>query len=154
MKQAHPAFQVIYEDNHLLIVNKANGVLVQGDSTGDTTLLDYGKEYIKEKYQKPGNVFLQAAHRLDRPVSGLVVLGRTSKGIARMGELFKKRKIQKVYWAVVKRRPREKQAKLEHWLSKNNEKNRVSAYDFPQEGAQRAELRYKVLGKLNDHYLL
>lgn len=154
MKQAHPAFQVIYEDNHLLIVNKANGVLVQGDSTGDPTLLDYGKEYIREKYDKPGNVFLKAAHRLDRPVSGLVVLGRTSKGIARMVELFKKRKIQKIYWAVVKRRPPEMQGKLVHWLWKNSEKNRVTAFDFARENTQRAELRYKVLGKLNDHYLL
>lgn len=98
-------FQVIYEDNHLLIVNKEPGVLVQGDRTGDVTLLDLLKEYVKEKYNKPGEVFLGLVHRLDRPVSGLVVFARTSKALERMNEIFRKRQVQKTYWAVVRRKP-------------------------------------------------
>lgn len=147
-------FQVLYEDNHLIIVNKANGVLTQGDRTGDNTLADYVKAYIKEKYEKPGNVFLGIPHRLDRPVSGLIILTRTSKALERMSEVFRKRKIQKTYWAIVKKKPKEKEAKLTHWLVKNQDKNIVKAYDYPHENAQKAELNYKTLGTLNDHWLL
>ncbi len=147
-------FQVIYEDNHLIVVNKPSGLLVQGDKTGDATLADYVKTYIKEKYDKPGAVFLGIVHRLDRPVSGLVILARTSKGLERMNKIFRERKIQKTYWAIVKRRPQEEQARLVHWLLKDHEKNKVTAYDQPVEGAQKAELKYRTLGKLNDHWLL
>ncbi len=147
-------FSVVYEDNHIIIVNKRTGILVQGDSTGDITLTDVVKDYIKKKYDKPGDVFLHPVHRLDRPVSGLVVFGRTSKGLERMNELFRRREVQKTYWAVVRRKPEQAEAKLTHYLIKDEARNTTAAYDFPQEGAQKAELYYKVLGKLNLHYLL
>ena len=147
-------FQVIYEDNHLLIVNKPAGLLVQGDCTGDNTLMDHAKAYIKEKYEKPGDVFLGLVHRLDRPVSGLVVLARTSKALTRMTKIFKDRSVNKTYWAVVKKRPPEKKGKLTHWLLKDEAKNTTQAFDYPQGDAKKAELQYKVLGHLNDHYLL
>ena len=148
------AFSVVYEDNHLLVVNKAAGILVQGDKTKDKTLTDYCREYIAKKYEKPGAVFLHPIHRLDLPVSGLVAFARTSKGLERMMELFRKRDIHKVYWALVKRRPKEEMGKLTHWLTKDEVKNFVTAHDQEVEGSQKAELNYKVLGHMNDHYLL
>lgn len=148
------AFIPLYEDNHLLIVDKAAGVLVQSDRTGDKPLLDLCKEYIKEKYDKPGAVFLGSVHRLDRPVSGAVIFARTSKSLERMNKLFKDRKVNKVYWAVVKQKPPKKSDKLVHWLIKDEKINKTTAYDTPDAGGQKAELRYEVLGKLNDHYLL
>ncbi len=148
------AFDPIYEDNHLLIVDKSNGVLVQGDKTGDKPLLDLCKEYVKKKYDKPGAVFLGSVHRLDRPVSGVVVFARTSKALERMNRLFKDRKINKVYWAIVKKKPPKPEDKLVHWLKKDEKINKTTAYDEQVEGSQKAELKYKVLGKLNDHFLL
>jgi 23S rRNA pseudouridine1911/1915/1917 synthase len=153
MKTNYP-FKVIYEDNHLLIVNKEAGVLSQGDKTGDESLVEYGKAFLKEKYDKQGNVFCGLVHRLDRPVSGLVILAKTSKGLERMNALFKHRKINKVYWAVVKRKPPKKEDKLVHYLIKDTQKNVVSAFDQPQEGAQRAELRYRYIGSVNHFHLL
>ncbi|BDD05760.1 RluA family pseudouridine synthase [Aureibacter tunicatorum] len=147
-------FKVVYEDNHLLVVDKESGVLVQGDKTGDKPLIDYCKDYIKEKYNKPGAVFLGCVHRLDRPVSGLVVFARTSKALERMNELFRKKDIHKVYWAVVKKKPPKKQDKLVHYLKKDSQKNVTTAYDKPEEGALKSVLEYKSLGKLNDHWLL
>ena len=145
---------ILYEDNHLLVVNKPGGLLVQGDSTGDETLLDIGKKYLKEKYNKPGNVFLGVVHRLDRPVSGVVLMAKTSKALERLNKQFRDRKIYKKYWAVVKRRPKKEKDKLVHWLVKNHEKNVVSSYKKPIDDGLKAELHYAVLGKLNDHYLL
>lgn len=147
-------FHVVYEDNHLIIVNKSSGVLVQGDSTGDTTLSDLVKDYIRDKYQKPGEAFLGTVHRIDRPVSGLVIFARTSKALERMNELFRRRDIQKTYWAVVKRRPAELKGKLTHWLIKDEARNVTTAYEQDVEDGQKSELTYQVLGKLNDHYLL
>ncbi len=147
-------FQVIYEDNHLIIVNKAAGILVQGDATGDVPLLELVKDYIKEKYEKPGDVFLGTVHRLDRPVSGLVVFARTSKGLERMNEIFRKREVQKTYWAVVRRHPPKKQDKLTNWLVKDEAKNVVTAHDMPVPNAQKAELYYRVVGEINKHFLL
>ncbi len=147
-------FDVIYEDNHLLIVDKAPGVLVQGDKTGDKPLLDHCKDYIKEKYEKPGAVFLGSVHRLDRPVSGAVIFARTSKGLERMNKLFKDRKVNKTYWAIVKNKPPKNEDKLVHWLVKDSKANKTAAYSDSESGGQKAELRYKVLGRLNDHYLL
>jgi 23S rRNA pseudouridine1911/1915/1917 synthase len=147
-------FTVVFEDNHIIIVNKRAGVLVQADSTRDRTLTDMVKDYIKDKYNKPGDVFLHPVHRIDRPVSGLVVFGRTSKGVERMTELFRKRDIQKTYWAVVRRKPPEKEGKLTHYLRKDERTNTTTAFDFPEEGSQKAELTYKLLGKINLHYLL
>jgi len=146
--------QVLYEDNHLLVVNKPGGLLVQGDATGDQTLLDIGKTYLKEKYNKPGKVFLGTVHRLDRPVSGAVVMARTSKALERMNKQFRERKVYKKYWAIVKRKPKKEKDKLSNWLIKNREKNLVTAYDQEVTGSQKAELHYKTLGKLNDHFLL
>ncbi len=148
------SFQVIYEDNHLLIVNKAPGILVQGDRTGDVTLLALMKDYVKETYNKPGEVFLGLVHRLDRPVSGLVVFARTSKALERMNEIFRKRLVQKTYWAVVRRKPPESVGKLVHWLVKDEQKNVVTTHEHEVPGSQRAELTYRVLGKINEHYLL
>lgn len=146
--------QPIYEDNHLLIVNKPAGVLVQGDHTKDKPLVDYCKDYLKEKYNKPGAVFLGVVHRIDRPVSGIVVFARTSKALERMNKLFKNRKVYKTYWAVVKRKPWPVQGKLVHWLKKDTDRNVTTAYDKLEEGASKAELEYKTLGKLNDHFLV
>ena len=148
-------YHIIFEDNHLLIVNKASGVLVQGDATGDIPLVEVLKDYIKEKYNKPGEVFLHPVHRIDRPVSGIVVFARTSKALERMNELFRKREIQKTYWAVVRRKPREATGKLVHWLIKDEKRNVVTAYDYqatPE--AQKAELTYRLVGEINKHFLL
>ena len=147
-------FHVVYEDNHLLIVSKAPGILVQGDRTGDVTLLALLKDYVKEKYNKPGEVFLGLVHRLDRPVSGLVVFARTSKALERMSEIFRNRQVQKTYWAVVRRKPPEPAGKLVHWLVKDEQKNMVTAHDHEVPNSQRAELTYRTLGKINEHYLL
>lgn len=147
-------YQIVFEDNHLLIVNKEPGVLVQGDSTGDASLVELLKDYLKEKYNKPGAVFLSPVHRLDRPVSGLVVFGRTSKALERMGEIFRKREVQKVYWAIVKNRPRQSHGRLVHYLLKDEAKNMTTAYDREVPGSQRAELTYRVLGEINKFYLL
>jgi 23S rRNA pseudouridine1911/1915/1917 synthase len=157
MQKKYP-FIVEYEDNHLIVVNKPSGLLVQGDQTHDKTLMDFVKEYLKEKYDKPGDVFLGCVHRIDRPVSGLVLFAKTSKALARMNEQFRSNKIFKTYWAIVKRKPREDTGKLVHYLVKNAEKNVSKAYDelpeYHGKSALRAELEYKNLGKLNDHYLL
>jgi 23S rRNA pseudouridine1911/1915/1917 synthase len=146
-------FDVLYEDNHLLVVNKAPGVLVQGDSTKDIPLAELGKQYLKEKYQKPGKVFLGVVHRLDRPVSGVVVLARTSKALERMNKIFRDRKVQKTYWAITKNKPRYFEGKLVNYLKKDPSKNVTSAYQDQVAGSQKAELYYRVLGKLNEHFL-
>lgn len=147
-------FQVVYEDNHLIIVNKEAGVLVQGDRTGDKTLTDYVKDYLKEKYDKPGKVFVGVIHRIDRPVSGLVAMARTSKGLERMNALMRRKEIYKTYWAIVKKKPQEMSGKLTHWLIKDSKINKTTAYDEAKDGAQKAELYYKVKGTLNDHWLI
>lgn len=153
MRREKP-YQVVYEDNHLLIVNKAAGVLVQGDATGDRSLIDFLKSYVKEKYNKPGEVFLNPVHRLDRPVSGLVVFARTSKALERMNTLFRKREIQKTYWAVVGKKPEAREGKLVHWLVKDERRNVVTAYDHETDQGQKAELSYRWLGEVNKFHLL
>jgi 23S rRNA pseudouridine1911/1915/1917 synthase len=147
-------FRVIYEDNHLVIVNKAAGTIVHGDKTGDKTLEDYVKEYIKEKYEKPGAVYLGTVHRLDRPVSGLIIFARTSKALERMNELFRKRHIQKTYWAITRNKPRIKKGKLTHWLVKDQNKNIVTAYDEEVPNSKKAELEYRYIGTINKHHLI
>lgn len=154
MKEVTGAFRVIYEDNHLLVVNKAPGILVQGDKTGDIPLVELAKGYIKEKYQKPGAVFLGVVHRIDRPVSGIVVLARTSKALARMNEIFRERETRKTYWAIVKNKPPVTQGKLTHWLVKNERRNKASVFDHESKGAQYAELDYRILTHRENHYLL
>jgi 23S rRNA pseudouridine1911/1915/1917 synthase len=147
-------FTVIFEDNHLLIVNKSPGVLVQGDSTGDIPLVELCKAYIKEKYQKPGEVFLGVVHRLDRPVSGVVVLARTSKALERMNEMFREKETNKTYWAIVKNKPPQPEGVLIHWLIKDEKKNRSTAFKKETIGALRSELSYKVIGTADGHWLL
>lgn len=137
-------WQVLMEDNHLLVVNKPPGVLVQGDETGDTPLVELAKEYIKEKYKKPGAVFLGVVHRIDRPVSGVVVFARTSKALARMNELFRSRRTAKHYWAITDGKPSASEGTLVHWLVKDAQANKTTAYAKERTGAQRAELSYSV----------
>lgn len=146
--------QVIYEDNHLIAINKPSGWLVQGDETGDATAADWVKEYIKLRYQKPGAVFLGTIHRLDRPVSGVTLFARTSKALARMNRQFQKREVQKTYWAVVNERPKELEATLEHHLVKNTATNIVKAYTRPQSKSKLAKLSYRLLAEIGEHILL
>ncbi|MBS1681325.1 MAG: RluA family pseudouridine synthase [Bacteroidetes bacterium] len=136
---------VLYEDNHLLAVNKPTGLLVQGDETGDEPLVDICKRYIKEKYKKPGEVFLGVVHRLDRPVSGVVIFARTSKALERMNALFRERETKKIYWAVVKNNPPKPSGNLVHWLVKNEKTNKVTAFARENPQGLRSELNYQTL---------
>ena len=145
--------QVIYEDNHIIIVSKTSGEIVQGDKTGDTPLSETVKAYIKEKYQKPGAVFLGVVHRLDRPVSGLVVFARTSKALARLNNMFRDGEVHKTYWAIVQNRPQQEVGLLEHWLTRNEKQNKSYAYDHEVPGAKKAILKYKIIGQ-SDRYTL
>jgi 23S rRNA pseudouridine1911/1915/1917 synthase len=154
MSFANPPFTVLFEDNHLLVVNKSSGILVQGDATGDVPLVDLCKQYVKEKYHKPGEVFLGVVHRLDRPVSGVVVLARTSKALERMNELFREKETQKTYLAIVKRRPPQPEGVLIHWLEKDEKKNKTRVFKNETSGALRSELSYKLLGTARDHWML
>lgn len=146
--------KVLFEDNHLLAINKPAGVLVQGDETGDEPLVEICKQYIKEKYNKPGDVFLGVVHRLDRPVSGVVIFARTSKALSRMNELFRSRETQKVYWAITDRKPTSPEATLIHWLKKDEKKNRTTAFKKETPEALRSELYYKLIAGRNGRYLL
>ncbi|WP_187270182.1 RluA family pseudouridine synthase [Pontibacter qinzhouensis] len=145
---------VLYEDNHLLIVNKPAGLLVHGDETGDVPLAEVAREYIREKYNKPGNVFIGVVHRLDRPVSGVVLLAKTSKALARMNEMFKSKKMQKTYWALVQNRPPQESQTLVHWLVKDSEKNVTKAFAKENPAGQRSELSYKMRSHQDEKYLL
>jgi 23S rRNA pseudouridine1911/1915/1917 synthase len=145
---------VLFEDNHVLVVNKPAGLLVHGDETGDITLADLAKEYIKEKYNKPGNVFIGVVHRLDRPVSGVVLMAKTSKALARLNELFRSKKTRKIYWAVVLNRPQQESGTLVHWLVKDSSKNVTKAFAKENAAGQRSELNYKLLGDQQGKYLL
>ena len=147
-------FEVIYEDNHLIAVNKEAGILVQGDKSGDKPLVELVREYLKKKYNKQGNVFCGVIHRIDRPVSGVVVLAKTSKGLERMNKVFHDRKIIKTYWALVKYRPPVEEGKLENWLLKDTEKNRTKAFNKQKKGALFAELNYWLLGKVNKYFIM
>lgn len=145
---------VIYEDNHIIIVNKTASEIVQGDKTGDTPLSETVKQYLKEKYQQPGNVFIGVTHRLDRPVSGLVVFAKTSKALSRLNEMFKKGEVQKTYWAVVKNSPKELEGELVNYLVRNEKQNKSYAYEVEKPGSKKAILNYRVIGKSDNYYLL
>jgi 23S rRNA pseudouridine1911/1915/1917 synthase len=147
-------FSVIYEDNHLLVVNKAAGILVQGDATGDVPLVERCKKYIKDKYQKPGAVFLGVVHRIDRPVSGIVVLARTSKALERMNALFRERETKKTYWALVRNKPAQEQGTLIHWLLKDEKKNKTTAYTRDTPGASHSELSYATIAREEGFFLI
>ena len=145
---------VIYEDNHIIIVNKRAGDLVQGDKTGDKALNDIVKEYLKDKYSKPGNVYLGTVHRLDRPTTGLVIFAKTSKALPRLNKLFASKDISKTYWAVVKNQPPKTEDTLIHWLKKNPKNNKSKAYIKEVAESKKAVLHYKTLKKLDNYYLL
>lgn len=144
---------VVYEDNHIIIVNKQSGEIVQGDKTGDTPLSDIVKQYIKEKYNKPGNVFLGVVHRLDRPVSGLVVFAKTSKALSRLNEMFRTGDVHKTYWAIVKKNDIAPEATLTDWLTRNERQNKSYAHNREVPGAKKALLSYKVRS-MSDNYML
>ena len=146
--------EVIYEDNHLIAINKRSGDLVQGDKTGDRPISDLTKDYIKEKYKKPGDAYLGVPHRLDRPTSGLVIFCKTSKSLPRMNKLFEAKTIQKTYWAVVKNKPPEKEATLIHYLHRNPQKNKSTAHSKEIAGSKKAELSYRILKELDNYFLL
>lgn len=144
---------ILFEDNHLIAVNKRAGELVQGDKTGDEPLPDSLKTYLKEKYNKPGNVFLGVIHRLDRPTTGVVLFARTSKGLERMNAAFKNRQTQKRYWALVEGKVQQAQGKLTHYLKKNAKNNKAQVFGRPEPGAKEAKLSYTTL-KAGDRYTL
>jgi 23S rRNA pseudouridine1911/1915/1917 synthase len=143
--------EILYEDNHLIAVNKPAGTLSQGDKTGDDPLGEEVKKYIKIKYNKPGEVFLGVIHRLDRPVSGVILFARTSKALSRMNELFQEKKFQKTYWAITKNRPHDAERTLIHYLIKNEKNNTSKAYNKEIKGSKRAELSYKIVAQLDNY---
>lgn len=145
--------EVVYEDNHLIIVNKKSGEIVQGDKTGDRPLSEIIKDYIKKEYCKPGNVFLGVVHRLDRPVSGLVIFAKTSKALARLNEMFRVGEVHKTYWAITKNCPQQLEGELTNWLVRNEKQNKSYAYDKEVPNSKKAVLRYKVIGR-SDNYAL
>ncbi len=145
--------EILFEDNHLLVLNKPAGILSQGDQTGDPSILDTAKAYIKDKFKKPGAVFLGLAHRLDRPVSGVVVLCRTSKSLERMNEIFRERKVEKTYWAITEKKPQQEEGILKHWLLKSQESNRTAAFSKEKKGAKEAILKFKILARVSSYYL-
>ena len=144
---------ILYEDNHIIIVNKPPKVPVQGDRTGDISLIDIGKEYIKKTYNKMGNIYLGLPHRIDRPVSGIVVLSKTSKSLSRMTRLFRDREIKKTYWAIVKNKLKKKSGELTHYLKKNKRLNKSFVGENNQKGFVESKLKYKILKELNNYFL-
>ena len=146
--------EVLYEDNHLIIVNKKSGDIAQGDKTGDAPLSDIVKSYIKEKYNKPGNVFLGVVHRLDRPTTGVIIFARTSKALERLNKMLRDKKIDKTYWAIVKNKPEKSEGTLTNYLKKNPKNNKSTAYKHETEGSKRAVLHYKLLKSLDNYHLL
>jgi len=145
---------VLYEDNHLIVVNKTCSEIVHGDKTGDTPLSEIIKQWLKEKYNKPGNVFAGVIHRLDRPVSGLVVFAKTGKALERMNDLFRRGEVKKTYWAIVKVRPPQTEAELVHYLVRNEKQNKSYAYDNEKQGSQKAILSYKLIAQSEKYFLL
>jgi 23S rRNA pseudouridine1911/1915/1917 synthase len=146
--------QVLHEDNHIIVVNKRVGDIVQGDKTGDKPLSEVVKEYIKEKYDKPGEVFLGVVHRLDRPTTGIVVFARTSKALTRLNELFSNRETKKTYWAVVKNQPPKTEDNLIHYLKRNPKNNTSKAHVKEVPESKKASLDYKIIAKLNNYFAL
>ncbi|MBF1488952.1 MAG: RNA pseudouridine synthase [Prevotella pallens] len=145
--------QVLYEDNHIIIVYKQSGEIVQGDKTGDKPLSETIKEWIKQKYAKPGNVFLGVVHRLDRPVSGIVVFAKTSKALSRLNNMFRNGEVRKTYWAMVQTAPNMPEATLTNWLVRNEKQNKSYVYNNEMSNAKQAILKYKTIGQ-TEHYTL
>lgn len=146
--------EVVYDDNHIIIVSKRSGEIVQGDKTGDVPLSETVKQYIKEKYCKPGNVFLGVVHRLDRPVSGLVVFAKTSKVLPRLNNMFRDGDIHKTYWAVTKNCPEQQEGTLSDWLVRNEKQNKSYAYNHEVPNSKQAILKYKVIGHSDNYHLI
>lgn len=146
--------QVLFEDNHLIIVNKRAGDITQGDKTGDTPLSDVVKAYIKEKYNKPGNVYLGVVHRLDRPTSGIIIFARTSKALERLNKMLRDKTIKKTYWAVVKNQPKKEKDTLINFLKKNPKNNKSSVHSKEISGSKKAILHYQIIKKLDNYTLL
>ena len=145
---------VLYEDNHIIAVNKTCSEIVQGDKTGDQPLSETIKIYLKEKYDKPGDVYLGVTHRLDRPVSGVVLFAKTSKALTRLNEMFRNQEIKKTYWAIVKEKPEQSEGRLEHYLTRNEKQNKSMAYDKERSDAKKAALSYKLIAHSDTYYLL
>lgn len=146
--------QIIYEDNHIIVIAKQSGEIVQGDKTGDKPLSEEVKSYLKERYHKPGNVFLGVVHRLDRPVSGLVMFAKTSKALSRLNEMLRKGEIHKTYWALVANKPETEEALIEHWIVRNEKQNKSYAYDQEKPNSKLARLTYKLIGQTDRYYVL
>jgi len=145
---------VLYEDNHLIVVNKTCSEIVQGDKTGDTPLSETVKQWLKEKYHKQGNVFAGVIHRLDRPVTGAVVFAKTSKALERMNDLFRQREVKKIYWAIVKTKPPQSEGELVHYLVRNEKQNKSYTCESEKQGSQKAVLTYKLLSQSDSYFLL
>jgi len=145
---------ILYEDNHIIAVNKNSSEIVQGDKTGDKPLSETIKTYIKEKYNKPGEVFLGVTHRLDRPVSGVVLFAKTSKALARLNDMFRNQEVKKTYWAIVQNRPKETEGRLEHYLVRNEKQNKSFAYAEERKDAKKAALTYKLIAASDRYFLL
>ena len=150
----HYNLQVLFEDNHLIVINKRPGDIVQGDKTKDTPLSEIVKEYLKIKYDKPGKVYLGVIHRIDRPTSGLVIFAKTSKSLSRMNFMLKDHAIQKTYWAITQNKPEEESDKLIHWLRKNEKNNKSTHFSKETENAKKAILNYKIIKELDNYFLL
>lgn len=154
MRSNKDNLQILFEDNHLIIINKRAGDIVQGDKTKDTPLNEIVKQYIKEKYDKPGNVYLGTVHRLDRPTSGIVIFAKTSKALERLNKMLREKQIKKTYWAVVKNEPQKENDTLTHWLKKNPRNNKSTAFTKETDDSKKAILHYTLLKKLNSYFLL
>jgi 23S rRNA pseudouridine1911/1915/1917 synthase len=146
--------EILYEDNHIIAVNKKSSDLSQGDKTEDVSLDTIVKQYIKEKYNKPGEVFLGVVHRLDRPVSGVLLFARTSKALTRLNEMFREKEVKKIYWAIVKDRPPAEEGTIKHFLKKNEAQNKSYVYDTEVKGSKEASLSFKLLARADKYYLL
>ncbi len=146
--------EVLFEDNHLIVINKQSGDIIQGDKTGDKPLSEIVKEYIKDKYNKPSNVFLGVVHRLDRPTTGVVVFAKTSKALDRFNKMLRDKTVNKTYWAVVKNKPKKENDTLIGFLKKNPKNNKSTSYSSEIEGSKKAILHYKILKSLNNYHLL
>jgi 23S rRNA pseudouridine1911/1915/1917 synthase len=146
--------EVLYEDNHIIAVNKKSSDIVQGDKTGDTPLNEIVKAFLKTKYNKPGEVYLGTTHRIDRPVSGIVLFAKTSKALERLNKMFQDKDIQKTYWAIVKNKPEKEEDHLIHFLKKNEKNNKSTAYPKEVPDSKKSELLYKVIHQFNNYYLL
>ena len=146
--------EILHEDNHIIVINKAAGEIVQGDKTGDKSLCDKMKAFLKEKYAKPGNVFVGLPHRLDRPVSGVVIFAKTSKALERLNEMFRVGSVKKIYWAITKERPAQPEAELECWILRNEKMNKSFAYTKEVKGAKKAQLHYRHIAASQNYNLI